>query len=108
MSSLQRPRSPSPAPRRLGDTLFRYEELDPQQNKIRLLRILPRSDHQSIECEVLHTPLDDRSPYTAISYAWGDAEDTCDIKLNGHDFPVTRSLWGALRRLRSEASAVVV
>jgi Heterokaryon incompatibility protein (HET) len=28
--------------------------------------------------------------------------------LNGHEFPVTRSLWGALQRLRSEVLAVLV
>ncbi|KAE9366851.1 HET-domain-containing protein [Stipitochalara longipes BDJ] len=105
-SSLQR--SSSPVPRRLGDTKFRYKDLDPQQNEIRLLRILPGLPDQSVKCEILHTALDGERRYIALSYAWGDAEDTCLIILNGFSFPVTRSLWGALHRLRSESLAIIV
>jgi hypothetical protein len=69
-------RSPSPVPRRLGDTVFRYEGLDPEKNYIRLLRILPGQPQHLLECEILHAPLGDQQRYSAISYAWGDAEDT--------------------------------
>ncbi|KAL8861152.1 MAG: hypothetical protein Q9178_002368 [Gyalolechia marmorata] len=37
--------------------------------------------------------------YTALSYVWGDATDRQDILLDGHRFPVTRSLYNALSHL---------
>jgi hypothetical protein len=100
-------RSSSPAPRRLADTTFRYKDLDPMQNEIRLLRILPETT-SIIKCEVLHTSLDCPQSYIAISYAWGDSEDTRTIMLSGHEFAVTESLWLALQRLRSRWFPVIV
>lgn len=101
-------RSSSPAPRKLGDTTFRYRNLDPNKQEIRIIRILPASAGSLIACEVLHTSLNDPRSYIAISYAWGDAEDTRIIILDGHEFPVTVSLWQALQRLRSTTVAVIV
>jgi hypothetical protein len=102
-------RSSSPAPRKLGNTTFRYRNLDASHQEIRLLRILPKIvDHAPIECEILHTSLNDPRNYIAISYAWGDAENTQVIILDGHEFPVTVSLWQALERLRSASYAVIV
>lgn len=100
--------SSSPAPRRLGDTTFIYRDLDPNRQEIRILRILPASTGAPIACEILHTSLNDPRSYIAISYAWGDAEDTRVIALDGHEFPVTVSLWQSLQRLRSSTFAVVV
>lgn len=100
-------RSPSPEPLRLGDTTFRYRNLDPRGTEIRLLRILPRKSMQ-IECTLFHVLLDELHPYVAISYAWGDPDDTRSLVLEGHDFPVTVSLWQALSRLRSDDSEVIV
>ncbi|KAE9365682.1 HET-domain-containing protein [Stipitochalara longipes BDJ] len=113
-ASLQSPqnstskRSPSPTLRRLGDTTFRYKDLDPKQGEIRLLRILPPITTSSLQCEMLHTSLANPRSYIAISYAWGDPEQTQTILLDGHEFPVTESLYLALQRLRSPSSAVVV
>lgn len=98
----------SPAPRKLGDTSFRYRDLDPIQQEIRILRILPAADGAPIACEILHTFLNDPRGYIAISYAWGDAEDTSSIALDGYEFPVTVNLWQALERLRSTVVAVIV
>ncbi|KAF4619024.1 hypothetical protein G7Y89_g14822 [Cudoniella acicularis] len=100
----QRPSSPAP---RLGDTNFRYKDISPTGNEIRLLRILPETT-STIKCELLHTSLDDPSNYTAISYAWGDTDDTRTILLDGREFPVTLSLMLALQRLRSRSQPIVV
>jgi hypothetical protein len=101
-------RSSSPVPRKLGETNFRYKDLDPLQDEIRLLRILPGPAASIIHCEMLHASVDGPRRYIAISYAWGDVEDTGLILLNGYEFPVTQSLWGALHRLRSESFAIIV
>jgi hypothetical protein len=100
-------RSSSPAPRRLGDTPFQYDDLDQRWKEIRLLRILPETT-SIIKCELFRTSLYDPCPYIAISYAWGDTEDTRTIILDGHEFAVTENLMLALQRLRSRTSAVVV
>ncbi|KAH7175311.1 heterokaryon incompatibility protein-domain-containing protein [Dactylonectria macrodidyma] len=98
---------PSPEPLRLGDTAFRYRGLDPRGTEIRLLRILPPKSMQ-IECALFHVLLDELPPYVAISYTWGDPDDTRSLALEGHDFPVTVNLWQALSRLRSDDSEVIV
>ncbi|KAE9366493.1 hypothetical protein N431DRAFT_548372 [Stipitochalara longipes BDJ] len=99
--------SSSPAPRRLGETSFRYQDLDPKSRNIRLLRILPETT-SIIKCELFSASLDNHCQYIAISYAWGDPDDTRIIILDGHEFPVTESLMLALQRLRSRSTAVIV
>jgi hypothetical protein len=71
------------------------------------VRILPDTG-SIIECELLHTSLEDPRSYIAVSYAWGDIEETRNIILNGHEFPVTESLWGALQSLRSRSFPVII
>jgi len=100
-------RSSSPAPRRLGNISFRYHDLDQRREEIRLLRILPETT-SIIKCELFHTSLYNPCPYIAVSYAWGDADDTGTIILDGHEFVVTESLKLALERLRSRHTPVVV
>lgn len=105
-SAWHRPLSP-PIQRKLGETSFRYADLGHQGSEIRLVRILPETG-PTIECELLHTSLENPRSYIAISYAWGDTEETRIIVLNGHEFPVTESLWGALQRLRSRSFPVII
>lgn len=101
-------RSASPILRRLGETNFRYKDLDPLRQEIRLLRVLPGKSTSAINCEMLHASVQSSGGYIALSYAWGDVEDTRLILLNGYEFPLTQSLWGALHRLRSESFAIIV
>ena len=105
-SAWHRPLSP-PIRRKLGETTFRYVELDHQASEIRLVRILPETG-PVIECELLHTSLENPRSYIAISYTWGDTEETRNIVLSGHEFPITESLWGALQRLRSRSFPVII
>ncbi|EXL93390.1 heterokaryon incompatibility protein-domain-containing protein [Fusarium oxysporum II5] len=102
-----RHRSSSPQPRALGDTTFQYHSLNSQKHEIRLLRIL--SDVSTkIRCQIFHTSLDMIQDYIAISYSWGDPLETRVIELDGHQFPVTTSLWHALSRIRSISTSVIV
>lgn len=55
-----------------------------------------------------HIDLDDDPNFIAISYAWGDPCDTTLIFLCGEEFPITRSLAGALVALQQHDSEVVV
>ncbi|KAH6990085.1 heterokaryon incompatibility protein-domain-containing protein [Ilyonectria destructans] len=108
LSYLQRiDRSPSPELKQLGDTKYQYRQLDAQGKEIRLLRILPQKTSW-IECELSHVSLSAPPEYVAISYAWGDPDDTRSIMLDGHDFPITLSLWQILNRLRSDDAVITV
>ena len=100
-------RSTSPPPPRLGETSYQYKELDSTRNEIRLLRVQP-GWLSEISCEIISTSLDDPEPYTAISYAWGDPEDTRTITIHEHAFPVTYSLYLALRRLRGAQEPITI
>ncbi len=100
-------RSSSPALRRLGDTSYQYRDLDQRRNEIRLLRILPETT-SVVKCELFVTSLDKPCRYIAVSYAWGDTDDTETIILDGHEFVVTESLRLAFERLRSRHTPVTV
>lgn len=78
-----------------------------KENEIRLIRLLPES-MSMIQCEIIHIPLEEASAreYTAISYTWGDPDETVEIRLNNSWIRVTASLHGALRALRSKKEAV--
>ncbi|KAK8013011.1 hypothetical protein PG991_010386 [Apiospora marii] len=61
-----------------------------------------------IQCEIIHTSLEAPPPYTAISYTWGDPDDTIDIRVNGSWMKVTASLHGALEALRKPDDPLLV
>ncbi|KIW57222.1 hypothetical protein, variant [Exophiala xenobiotica] len=79
---------------------FKYDQLDGYY-AIRLMIIEPSRDADaSLECQLLSTDLGQHPPYEALSYVWGDLEDTIEISLQGIGFVVTKNLGTALRRLR--------
>jgi hypothetical protein len=67
-----------------------YRALAAAKNEIRLLEILPSHDQSSIICcRLKHVSLNEPPAYEALSYCWGNAEDTETIKLNGSRFSAT-------------------
>jgi hypothetical protein len=60
----------------------------------------------SIHLEVVS--LDDNPEYDALSYAWGDPTVTCEIELNGVQWPVTTNLAAGLPRLRHSKDTAVL
>ncbi|KAI0126374.1 heterokaryon incompatibility protein-domain-containing protein [Xylariales sp. AK1849] len=89
----------------VGDGTFRYRKL--QGTEFRLIRLLPQS-MTSIKCEVIHASLQSPPHYVALSYAWGDVDDTTKIQLDGCPYLVTLSLHGALQRLRQPNKSVML
>ncbi|KAI1334849.1 heterokaryon incompatibility protein-domain-containing protein [Xylariaceae sp. FL0016] len=65
---------------------------------IRLVRILP-GDGQ-IACCLEHVSLDSEPVYYALSYVWGNAQETREILLEGLPFRVTRNLHDAMQQIR--------
>ncbi|KAF8848188.1 HET-domain-containing protein [Acephala macrosclerotiorum] len=79
---------------------FIYKALDPFRSEIRLLKLQPGVGDAHLHCSLVHTFLEGKPCYEALSYAWGDAKDRRDIFMDGHIFSITASLATALRHLR--------
>lgn len=78
-------------------------------NQIRLLRLMPPPENESIEraelqCEVfaysLHSECRGTHQYEALSYTWGGEKKPCSILIGGQRLVVTENLHAALLRLR--------
>lgn len=90
---------------------MQYAPLDPSKTEIRLVELLPRAtnsspyDERALRCNVFHISLNDKPDYAALSYAWGDPQDTQIIMVGHTSVPVTRNLYSALEHLRYEKTA---
>jgi hypothetical protein len=81
----------------------------PSVNSIRLLCLQSGVDDEPISCSLV--VIDDyvsAPEYYALSYCWGDANDTTELTCNGRSFPVTKNLYAALHRLRKKAQSQLV
>lgn len=78
-----------------------YTPLSVERREIRVALLHPGRWSDEVSCELSTVSLDDGPVYEALSYVWGDPQDTVPIELNGHVFQATRNLRSALRRLRS-------
>ena len=83
------------------NSLIQYSPLR-QGSDIRLFVLHPGSGKDIISGDVEQDKLRWKSerPFEALSYVWGDANDTKTIKIGGVDVSVTQSLEAALRHLR--------
>jgi hypothetical protein len=91
---------------------FSYQPLDGNEG-IRLLHLYPASSPTAeIRCDLIHTTLkmcaDIYDHYTALSYVWGNPNDTRTILINGTHVSITINLYSALRDLRHECKAMRV
>jgi hypothetical protein len=81
-----------------------WRPLDPDKHEIRLLRLEPSANvnewpNGSLEI----SSLNDAPVYEAISYAWGCAQEVHPLLIDGMEVPITASICGALRFLRSKS-----
>ena len=86
--------------------LYRYRKLT-ESDAIRLIIVQPALDFKDlIQCRIIHTSLTECEEnivdhYTAISYVWGDPEDTRKILVDNDKFlNITTTLDSALRHIR--------
>jgi hypothetical protein len=96
-------------------------QYNPLQNlEFRLVKILPETT-SDVKCEIVVESLQQPPDYTALSYAWGDPDDQCKIKLERQydddkkrvcieerDHRVTASLHAALKMLQQKDTDVWV
>ncbi|KAN0122155.1 Heterokaryon incompatibility protein (HET) domain containing protein [Hyaloscypha variabilis] len=78
---------------------LRYSPLRTEKEEIRLISLL-ESSSSLVECHIEHAALCAQPTYKALSYCWGDANETKEIIVNGCSTKVTANLEAALRRLR--------
>ena len=91
-----------------------YNHLDRTRDEIRLLRLPPKYRtnatprsldglrESKIFCTLERADLRQCPPFEALSYAWGDCNDTLPILLDGFHFQITRNLYSALENLQYE------
>lgn len=97
---------PDRQPNTGSDNLYRHLPLDPKRKEIRVLTLLPGDTNEPLECSLSVAPLGDEFvQYNALSYVWGDPQDTTMVKVNGEPAMVTKSLAGALCSLRNSRDA---
>ncbi|RSM10747.1 hypothetical protein CEP52_003424 [Fusarium oligoseptatum] len=71
------------------------------------LKLLSDTD-LGIHVEADFALLNDDLEFTALSYTWGDADDTLPITVNGCPFQATRNLVAALRQLQEDDKTVTL
>jgi hypothetical protein len=81
---------------------FLYRPLQTSPQELRLVFIQPGSFFSPINCVLKHEFLKDEPFFEALSYVWGNAQETVPILLNGHVFNLTTNLEFALQHLRLE------
>jgi hypothetical protein len=78
-----------------------YQPLDTKWKQIRLAVLHPSEDLSArVQCSLRTTSLLLRPHHEALSYVWGDAQDTRQLSLNGFSVAVTANLDAALRTFR--------
>jgi len=83
-----------------GNCEYQYQHIEQQSRDIRIVILLPGNRDDDIRCVTQIVSLDASPAYEAISYAWGDPQDTMPILLDGHRLIVMKSLESAMRHLR--------
>lgn len=87
---------------------FRGPPLGPRT--IRLLRLLPGSKDDKIQCQLFEYEFRQKAQwhYDALSYVWGDQRQTKRIVVDGWHVNVTVNLHAALTRLRDQENERVM
>lgn len=89
----------------MASARYQYSTLSgPRQ--IRLLKLHPRADPEGLQVSVdlITVSLDTATPFTALSYAWGDPSLTAEIRCCGLRATIGLSLYNALCQLRPRAT----
>jgi hypothetical protein len=74
--------------------------LDRSSQSVRLLRLHENQKAGLLKFELSSFPLTSAPPFTALSYTWGDARSTKEIRINGNRFIIRENLWQFLAELR--------
>lgn len=89
-------------------SLLRYERLDPESRDIRVLVLFPGTWSSPIRTSLQKMNLDDEKIYEAVSYAWGEPDDTRGIFVEEAIHQIPSNLEACLRYLRKPTKPVVL
>ena len=78
---------------------FEYQPIS--ETEIRLLWITNKGNGNMLDCRLQHFRLETKPQYVALSYVWGNPDDTVQLQIEGHDFYVTRNLHEALLQVQN-------
>ncbi|KZM19398.1 hypothetical protein ST47_g9453 [Ascochyta rabiei] len=80
----------------------RWQPLSTSDQQIRLLEVAPREqDSKSVNCILKIVSLLSDPTYEALSYVWGEWEDSMEIILDGSKHTVTKNLHDALKVMQN-------
>lgn len=97
-----------PPPESSNDPLpFEYESLV-EDDEIRLLHLQPGIGDGDVRFSLHTVKLDDNPSYEALSYCWGDSNDTRLVYCEGMSLQITYSLFTALKHLRQSGEERVI
>ncbi|KAI8677827.1 HET domain-containing protein [Fusarium keratoplasticum] len=85
-----------------------YEPLDELRREIRLAKLFPKETSPEICLSLSKASLNDDLEFAALSYTWGDANDTLLITIGGCSFQATMNLIAALHRLQEDQKTVTL
>jgi hypothetical protein len=94
-----------------------YPPLRPDQKEFRLLKIRPSLEpisntislkSTSMQCDLFVASRDNPPDYQALSYTWGNPNETVPIQVNGITHQITQNLRTALEYIRQENEDVVI
>jgi hypothetical protein len=77
---------------------FQYSALALDSNQLRVLKPVSNANKRILKFEILEVPRA-KAPlllYTAVSYTWGDGEQSEIIFVNGKTFHISVTLWSCL------------
>lgn len=93
----------SSAPEMASENEYEYQPLLASGSgspAIRLLELLPGEGSQPFQVNLFHSTLDEKRPYEALSYVWGDSDRTQQLHSGERILPITQSVYEALNALR--------
>lgn len=91
-----------------SESIYNSVPLNGHQRVIRTLVVHCGSFNNEMKCSLQTVSLDDDPTYTALSYSWGNPQDTCDITLNNQKITIRNTLAVALRYMRRDDKDIVV
>ncbi|KIW99098.1 uncharacterized protein Z519_00761 [Cladophialophora bantiana CBS 173.52] len=84
---------------------YQYVPLDTVADETRMIVIDPSENKQApLVLHLAHSPLASDVAYHALSYTWGDTQDSVEVTVMGQLMRIRKNLERALRRLRRSSS----
>jgi hypothetical protein len=85
-----------------------FETLADAAKQIRIATLQPGEFDDPVSCNLEVHHLEDPPSYQALSYCWGDENETFTINLEGYDWQITENLYEALSAIRLTTEPILL